>query len=184
MVESKEINAAVLVLYAGPPESGKLLFTQRGSSLRSHAGEIAFPGGRIEPVDRGATEAALREASEEVGLSPEDVSVVGLLSPGATARGVRVQPVVAQAREVLSLQPDGLEVESLRWIDIDFFRRDERKRTDVFRKGNWELWAPAYELDGYLIWGFTARVLLEFLRRYSGIELQREHAAPVRRYSL
>src|SRR5215469_3962268 len=92
------IPAAVLVPLVEREEGLTVLLTQRASQLKNHAGQISFPGGRIEPDDASEGAAALREAHEEIGLEPHFVSVVGYLSDHILLSGFRVTPVVSFVR--------------------------------------------------------------------------------------
>ena len=86
-------DAAVLIAFTDRPDPGVIL-TQRPQWLRSHAGQVAFPGGKIDPDDRDAIDAALREAEEEIGLSPRDVTVAGVSEPYRSGSGYIITPVL------------------------------------------------------------------------------------------
>src|SRR5690606_1192360 len=94
--------AAVLIPVVAHPELTVLL-TQRTKQLRKHAGQIAFPGGRMEPTDRDPIATALREAEEEIGLEPERVDPLGYLDVYRTSTGFRIFPVVAMVEPGFSL---------------------------------------------------------------------------------
>lgn len=102
-------RAAVLVAVTDRAEPGVLL-TQRTETLRKHAGQVAFPGGRIDPEDRDAVAAALREADEEIGLPPRAVEVVRTLDPYLTGTGYSVTPVIGAVAPDLPLTPSEAEV--------------------------------------------------------------------------
>jgi 8-oxo-dGTP pyrophosphatase MutT (NUDIX family) len=158
-------RASVLLIF-DPADSGlPLLFVQRSAHLRFHAGQIAFPGGGEEPDDADLVATALREASEEVGLAPTDVDVLGVLSPFATATSERwLTPVVALQRAAWEVRPDGVEVAE--WFRIPLrdlltaahsvrvMEREGRTRDVHF-----------YETHGRVIWGVTAAILNELLTR-------------------
>src|SRR4051812_26387792 len=103
--------AAVLVPIIERQDGPSLLLTQRSGRLRNHSGQIAFPGGRIDPGDAGPLDAALREAEEEIGLSRESIRPVGYSDLYLTTSGYRICPVVAlvDAGHELRLNPDEVE---------------------------------------------------------------------------
>ena len=98
-------DAAVLVGLVARPREVSVLLTERAAGLRAHAGQIAFPGGKIEPGDETPTAAALREAQEEIGLAPGDVEPLGYLAPFITGTGFRIIPVVARNRAAVFPSP-------------------------------------------------------------------------------
>jgi len=104
------LPAAVLIPIVERAEGLTLLFTQRAAHLRRHAGQISFPGGRVESQDSGPTETALRETEEEIGLDRRLVSVSGFLQPLLTMTGFCVCPVVGFIAPGFALRPDPSEV--------------------------------------------------------------------------
>lgn len=171
-------EAAVLIALRGTGEDEQILLTQRAAHLSMHSGEVAFPGGMRESQDVTLHDTALREAHEEVGLHPELVEVVGQLPQAATRSGVRVTPVVGRVPRDVSLVACLDELESYFWVPTAFFLEDQRLRTDLFDSVSGRQWAPVYSYLGYTIWGFTARVLVEYVNRYWGAALGLEHEAP------
>ena len=162
-------SSAVLVAIADGPDGAEVLLTRRSEALRSHRGEISFPGGR---VDAGETfeAAALREAHEEVALDPSAVHLRGRLDPISTmvSRSFIV-PVVATVDERPTLWPAADEVERIIWVPLV-----ELTRADTFREEIWEFDGQPrpiffFELDDETIWGATARMLHQLLRVALGI---------------
>ena len=156
-------EAAVLVPLHGWPRSPGLVFTERRSDLRRHAGEISFPGGRRDPGEE-LLETALREAEEEIGLSREVVEVVGALPPvGTFVTGYKVHPFVGLIEPGLPFTPNPSEVESVIVASLDdleagFEMRRMARRGIPFR-------TATYSIGEATIWGATARILGEFLKR-------------------
>ena len=111
--------AAVLVAITDRPEPG-LILTMRASSLRKHAGQIAFPGGSIDPGDASPEAAALRESFEEIGLEAGFVEPLGRLPHYSTSTGFRITPVLALVRPGFTLTPNPEEVADVFEVPLDF----------------------------------------------------------------
>jgi 8-oxo-dGTP pyrophosphatase MutT (NUDIX family) len=157
--------AAVLVPLVERPQLSVLL-TQRATQLRNHAGQISFPGGRIEPGDEGVTQAALREAHEEIGLEPQFVSVVGYLPDHVVMTGFRVTPVVAFVRPGFELLIDSEEVEDTFEVPLDFIFDPANHRMRMRRSGftGEEVEFCDIPYGERNIWGATAGMLLTLYR--------------------
>ncbi|HEX3605124.1 MAG TPA: CoA pyrophosphatase [Candidatus Dormibacteraeota bacterium] len=160
-----EVSAAVLLL-VDPSDPGlPLLFIRRSRRVRTHRGQIAFPGGAIDPEDAGVVEAALREGHEELGIPPDLVEPLGLLTTVWTRGSERsLCPVVGLQRAEVSPVADGSEVDT--WFRIPLAELLEAPLTSRHIPG-----MPAtavvhfIEAHGQVIWGATAAVLLDLLQR-------------------
>ncbi|WP_433609543.1 NUDIX hydrolase [Prescottella agglutinans] len=176
--------AAVLVLFGGAAESDPLavgglpadadvLLTQRASTMRQHSGQVAFPGGAADPEDDGPVDTALREAEEETGL------VRGGVQPLATLpeifippSGFDVTPVLAYWRDPSPVGVvDAAEAERVVRVPVRELI-DPDNRFQVRHRAGYQ--GPAFEVDGMLVWGFTAGVLAGLLA-VSGWELEWDH---------
>jgi 8-oxo-dGTP pyrophosphatase MutT (NUDIX family) len=153
-------TAAAVLIPVVLHEELTVLFTQRTAHLKSHAGQVSFPGGRAEPGDASAEYTALREAEEEIGLPRERVEVLGLLPEYRTRTGFRVTPVIGVVAPPLALAPDPREVESVFEVPLDFLldERNRERRTREFQ--GLQVGYYVYEYQGHVIWGATAGMLV------------------------
>ncbi len=158
------VPAAVLVPVVMGSEPSVLL-TKRTSHLSKHAGQISFPGGRIDPGDSGPEAAALREAHEEIGIEPASVAVLGRLTDHITGTGYRITPIVAVLPPALRYALSPHEVEAIFELpmrvvlDPDAPRRQRQHVGGVWR----EYWVWPH--PEHFIWGATAAILVQLARR-------------------
>lgn len=163
------VPAAVLMPMVVREEGLHLLLTQRTAHLNDHAGQIALPGGRVDPDDADAIATALREAEEEIGLARRHVEVIGSLPDYQTGTGFRVTPVAALVHPRFELAADPFEVAEIFEVPMRFLMdgTNHQRRSAVLpnRPGRRSFYAMPYEQ--YFIWGATAamlRNLYHFLR--------------------
>jgi 8-oxo-dGTP pyrophosphatase MutT (NUDIX family) len=163
--------AAVLVAVVSRDWGPSVLLTQRTAQLSSHAGQIAFPGGRIEPQDGTPVAAALREAHEEVGLDAHHVDVLGMLPDYRTGTGFIVTPVVALVDPAHSLRLDPNEVQEAFEVPLAFLMDPANHQRRIYRWGDAERsffampWRPPQRPEReYFIWGATAAMLRNLYR--------------------
>lgn len=154
------VDAAVLVPlveHAGEPT---VLLTQRTSHLKSHAGQISFPGGKTEPHDASPEDTALRETEEEIGLARDAIEVVGRLGRRTTGSGFHVTPVVGLVRPNMALTPDPGEVETIFEVPLSFVLDPANHKTEtrLIRGVEREFFVMPYR--DFYIWGLTARLLV------------------------
>jgi 8-oxo-dGTP pyrophosphatase MutT (NUDIX family) len=159
-------DAAVLLpLYGWPHEPG-LVFTERRADMRRHAGEISFPGGRVDDADADLAATALREAHEEIGLDPSAVEIGEQLpTAGTFVTGYRIHPFVGRIPHPgeLNLTPNPAEVETVLTLSLDVLSEGYAMRR-LIRRGV-PIHTPTYEVEGQMIWGATARILGNLLDR-------------------
>jgi 8-oxo-dGTP pyrophosphatase MutT (NUDIX family) len=173
LVQRDPSSAAVLVPLVAHGEGLRVLLTRRTEHLRDHAGQISFPGGRVEPDDADAVATALREAAEEVGLEPQRVEVIGALPNYTTVTRFVVTPVVALVQPGYALKLDAFEVAEAFEVPLDYLMTPAHHRRHLvdnagvrrqFLSMPWE--GPG--LDGvhrnYFIWGATAAMLRNLYR--------------------
>jgi 8-oxo-dGTP pyrophosphatase MutT (NUDIX family) len=162
-------EAAVLVAITRRAEPGVLL-TVRREHLRTHAGQVAFPGGRIDADDPSTAAAALREAEEEIGLARHLVEMWGTADPYRTITGYRVTPVLGSVPPDLSLTPHEGEVADLFEAPLAFLLDPANQRAvEVEYRGRMR---PYYQIDwqGRRVWGATAAMLVNLTRRLHASE--------------
>lgn len=152
--------AAVLVPIVAHETETTVLFTKRTAHLHDHAGQVSFPGGRIDPVDRHAQDAALRETEEEVGLPRHHVTLVGELDTYVTRTGFEVVPVVGLLLPPFPVEPDSFEVDEVFEVPLSFLLDPANRRTDSRVYQGKERQFYAYTYESYYIWGATAGMLV------------------------
>lgn len=158
-------SAAVLVPFVRRDDALSVLFTRRTAHLRTHAGQISFPGGAIEQSDADAVATALRETFEETGIEPGRVEPFGYLDGFETVSGYFVTPVTGFVRGDYRAKPDPDEVAELFEVPLDFILAPERlRRFDFDWKGRTRT-TFEFEWDGRRVWGATASILKNLLQR-------------------
>jgi 8-oxo-dGTP pyrophosphatase MutT (NUDIX family) len=152
-------ESAVLIAFGLVADEPSVLLIERAADLRSHPGQVAFPGGAIDPGDVDEAAAALREANEEVGLDPATVQVLCTLPPVfIPVTGFAVTPVVAWWREPHPVAPvDPVEVARAAVVPIATLVDPANRFRVRSPRGGW--FGPAFEVDGLFVWGFTAGLL-------------------------
>ena len=154
------LPAAVLLLLVRRASGPAILLTRRTDHLASHAGQISFAGGRANDEDRGAIDTALREAEEEIGLAPAQVTVLGQLPEFFIPTGYRVTPVVGWVDVELELQADPHEVAEIFYLPAALALDARAWRIEEIERGGrlHPVWVMDFE--GRRIWGATAGILV------------------------
>jgi 8-oxo-dGTP pyrophosphatase MutT (NUDIX family) len=156
-------RAAVLLALTDNDSDPELIFTRRASHLNKHSGQVAFPGGKQDPEDESLYKTALREAHEEVGLSPGYVARVGGLSEVVSKHNILVTPFVGVVPRDVVLRANPDEIESIFKVPVSYFLENLPQRVDKIKFRNIQLKVPCYFYEGYEIWGMSAIVLVDFL---------------------
>lgn len=152
-------EAAVLVPVVELHGGLSVLLTRRSKTLSKHAGEISFPGGEIEFHDASSLEAALREASEEIGLDPEGVEYLGDLDDTVTVTGYKIRPHVVLVKGPFSPRATAEEVDSVLTAPLDRFIETGRRYALFVEAKGQRLTFPLFTHEGNIVWGATARIL-------------------------
>ncbi|MEJ8472712.1 CoA pyrophosphatase [Roseibium algae] len=152
-------GAAVLIGVIASNDEPSVIFTTRTAHLSSHAGQIAFPGGKIDLQDKGPREAALREAQEEIGLDPAYVQPIGELAPYLTGSGYRVVPVVAEIQSGLTLVPNPGEVEDVFEVPLSFLMNPDNHRKQSRSWNDKQRYFYEIPYGERYIWGVTAGIV-------------------------
>ncbi|HEX8572684.1 MAG TPA: CoA pyrophosphatase [Allosphingosinicella sp.] len=161
--------AAVLVAVVDH-SSPTVILTERPSTMRTHAGQISFPGGRIDPGDDGPVDAALREAEEEIALPRASVELVGMADAYRTVTGFHVTPVVGVVPPGLELRPQPGEVAAMFEAPLHYLLDPSHQ---IVRTVQWQGLERSYyeiEWEGRRIWGATAAMIVNLSRRLERVE--------------
>ncbi len=168
MVGRRLKDAAVLVSIVTHADVPRVIFTQRTEHLSSHAGQVSFPGGKIDAEDHDAVATALREAEEEIGLDPAHVLPIGCLPPYASGSGYRIVPVVALVRPGLAYTPNPHEVADVFEVPLAFLMTPSNHRVGsrVWNGRTGYFYEMPYG-ERY-IWGVTAGIIRQIWERTYG----------------
>jgi 8-oxo-dGTP pyrophosphatase MutT (NUDIX family) len=159
-IAAERLPAAVLICLVERAGGPGLLLTQRTAHLRDHAGQISFPGGRVEETDASIAAAALREAQEEIGLDPAKVEILGELASYDTVTGFRIHPVVGWLVPPFELRLDPSEVDEVFELPLDFVLDPINRRRQSFRRGSMTRAYYVLPWQNRFIWGATAGILV------------------------
>lgn len=158
------IAASVLFPIVLREEGATVLLTQRTDHLRDHAGQISFPGGRVEESDLSPEHTALREAEEEIGLAPRHAEIIGFLPEYRTVTGYRITPVVAFLTPPFDLRPDPSEVAEVFEVPLCFLMdpANHERHSRVYQGRTRHFFAMPY--GRHFIWGATAGIIVMLAR--------------------
>ena len=152
-------NAAVLIPVVDRPGGPSVLLTQRTENLRTHSGQIAFPGGRIDPEDHTAETAAIRECEEETGIGREHVEIVGRLPDYIAGSGFRITPVLSVLRPGYAIVPNPDEVDAVFDVPLAFLMDTANHRHGSLELGGKERFFYEMPYGDRHIWGITAGII-------------------------
>ena len=166
--EQKVKHAAVLVPLIERDEGPHVLFTQRTTYLKDHAGQISFPGGGVEAHDRHRQDTALRETEEEIGIPRASIAVLGQLPEYEMQSGFRITPVIGWVRPPFATRLDPLEVDDVFEVPLEHFLKPERYQRRLYEIDGVERKYLAIPYQGRYIWGATAGMLYLFYQLLRG----------------
>ena len=157
-------RASVLVSFLKIDGKINILLTNRSAHLEDHAGQVSFPGGRIDSMDASPVDTAIRESYEEVGVKPKNISILGSLDAYQTGTGFRIMPILAIINDQTEFQVNEEEVESIFFLPLNFLMDSSNHTREIksFKQGD-----SSYEYDfnviqykDHYIWGATAGMLI------------------------
>ncbi len=155
--------AAVLLGLVERARGLSIILTQRSAHLSAHAGQISFPGGRLETRDHGPIDAALREAEEEIGLTPSLVQVIGRLDDYLVPTGFLITPVVGFIESGFEPQLDPSEVEEVFEVPLEFVLDETNIGVSYRERMGATFRMYEYRFENRYIWGATAAILINFV---------------------
>tara|TARA_B100001989_G_scaffold71930_1_gene49092 strand:+ start:541 stop:1119 length:579 start_codon:yes stop_codon:yes gene_type:complete len=159
----EELRKAAVLIALTDSDEPELIYTLRSNKVGSHGGEVSFPGGMYEDVDKNLEHTALRESEEETGMDSSKVNILGPLDTVVSRYNISVTPYVGIVPENVSLNNKSEEIESCFKVPLSFLLRDERHRNDEIKRDGDIFFMPAYQYDSYIIWGLTAMMTVDFL---------------------
>jgi 8-oxo-dGTP pyrophosphatase MutT (NUDIX family) len=164
LIPAVHVPAAVLVALVERDTGLNVILTERAATLRDHAGQVSFPGGRIEPSDLDAWMAALRETEEEIGLNRSHVEFAGYMPDHLVISGFRVTPVVGFVRPEFTLAIDQAEVQEVFEVPLSHIFDIGNHRPRRRKVGDMEIEVADIPYGQRNIWGATAGMLLTLRR--------------------
>ena len=166
--EVKLAPAAVLMPIIAKPVP-TVLFTQRTANLTRHAGQVSFPGGRVDDTDDSPLATALRETHEETGITPDFVTVAGFMEGYETGTGFAILPVVGVLREGFTLMPNPAEVNEIFEVPLAFLLDPKNRELQSREWQGQKREFYAFNYGSHYIWGATAAILVNFAERFAGL---------------
>ncbi|HRH92171.1 MAG TPA: CoA pyrophosphatase [Agitococcus sp.] len=180
--DSAQHKADAAVLMAMTREDiPRLILTQRAAHLKSHAGEVAFPGGKRDKTDSSLIYTALREAQEEIALNPQDVEVVGELGIFTSRVGIKVKPIIGLLEDIPQLTPSPDEIDSIFTVPLDVFLQQKPNYQHKIKYMGLSIPVPSFNYQGYVIWGLTGFMIVEFMRQVYDADIDWRWPNPLKR---
>ena len=175
-----KVDAAVLMALTRE-DVPRLILTRRAQHMNSHAGEVAFPGGKCDSSDASIIATALREAHEEIALEPSRVQVVGELGIFTSRIGMKVKPIIGLLDEMPMLQANPDEIESIFTVPLDVFLHQKPSYDHKVKYMGVNIAVPSFKHEGYVIWGLTGYMIVEFMRQVYDADIEWRWPNPLKR---
>lgn len=175
-----KVDAAVLMALTRE-QVPRLILTQRAHHMNSHAGEVAFPGGRCDSSDASIIATALREAHEEIALEPSRVQVLGELGIFTSRIGMKVKPIIGLLDEMPVLQANPDEIENIFTVPLDVFLNQKPSYDHKVKYMGINIAVPSFKHEGYVIWGLTGYMIVEFMRQVYDADIEWRWPNPLKR---
>jgi len=166
------LDAAVLAAFTRGGSEPELILTRRSSQMRSHAGEVAFPGGKIEQGDQSLIVTALRESEEEIGLKSHHVELIGQIDAMHSRQGVKVQPIIGLVDADLDLRPCSVELDAVFKVPVSVFYDPKALITHSFEMNDNRVEMPAFKFREFTIWGLTAAMIVNILNQVNDEKIE------------
>ncbi|ALG69093.1 CoA pyrophosphatase [Beggiatoa leptomitoformis] len=159
------IPAAVLLPLVAYPDGYRVILTQRTAHLHHHAGQICFPGGRVDATDQTPIDTALRETMEEIGLPAQFIEIAGSLDPYETGTGFLITPIVGFVQTGFQLTVDSFEVADVFEVPLSFLLDQRNHQREMMNYKGQPRFYHVFYYQERMIWGATAGILINFYQR-------------------
>jgi len=158
----KKAGVLILLIKDKDDEEYKILFTKRSEQLKTHSGEVSFPGGKWEEGDSNLYQTALRESNEEINLDMENVTKLGPLNFLLSRHKIEVNPFVGYLNQLQDFKGN-FEIDEIFTVPISFLMNEENIEYKEFNRKDLKVYIPSWVYNGNRIWGLTAMIAADFL---------------------
>tara|TARA_A100001015_G_scaffold116170_1_gene128958 strand:- start:741 stop:1340 length:600 start_codon:yes stop_codon:yes gene_type:complete len=158
----KKAGVLILLIKDKDDEEYKILFTKRSEQLKTHSGEVSFPGGKWEEGDSNLYQTALRESNEEINLDIENVTKLGPLNFLLSRHKIEVNPFVGYLNQLQDFKGN-FEIDEIFTVPISFLMNEENIEYKEFNRKDLKVYIPSWVYNGNRIWGLTAMIAADFL---------------------
>jgi len=158
----KKAGVLILLLKEDKDDEYKIVFTKRSTELKTHSGEVSFPGGKWEEADNSLYETALRESNEEINLNIENVTKLGNLNFLLSRHKIEVNPYVGYLNKLQDFKGN-FEIDEIFIVPISFLTNSKNVTYKEFNRKDLKVYIPSWVYNGNRIWGLTAMITADFL---------------------